>query len=273
MTIGDKRAAFTLIELLASMAVLAILMLICGNVISSSTQAWDANTARVEQNTSGRAAVQSLTKYLAQAVVSTQLVFKSFYNEGPNPYGISDPKMGIASRLVFCSFNSGMGWLYPDEVQFCVMNLIQNTDYEHYSLYAIAWHGNSTNILTPGGVNLSQVPNDLSRALYYGNYSYAVPPFSRKAQNTDAFWIDNVTTFAVLPNGNPADYYSGDAINNYRLPAYVDVLIGTLSDADARRIVYVSDKKGFIRSRETRFVQRVYLANRCAIPAPRAQDW
>ena len=62
-----NRAAFTLIELLAAMAVLSIMMLMFANIFSSSGKAWTSGTRRTEQNMNGRAVLEYMGKEIGQA--------------------------------------------------------------------------------------------------------------------------------------------------------------------------------------------------------------
>ena len=273
MTTGRNNAAFTLIELLSAMTVLAILMLICGNVFSSSTRAWENSTTRVEQNTAGRAVMDLLTKQLCTALISTQMAFR-VNKDDIQPYGV-----GHGCTLWFGSAVGGMGWRNPDEAVVYKYYVQQYAnypgDFTHYALFAEIDHGDVTNSISGSGSSptvLGQFDgNTIRRA--YRNKSDASGWLLRAPPSWSINYIaDNVTTFAVLPEGNFQKWWSDD--NGYRLPRYVDIMFGTLSEADARKAALLPAASGaladFLARNEKRFVQRVYFMNRFAITAPDA---
>ena len=62
------RAAFTLIEVLVAMTVLALMVLMMANIIQSSSAAWNIGTQKADMNTAARAALDFMTRQLASAV-------------------------------------------------------------------------------------------------------------------------------------------------------------------------------------------------------------
>lgn len=65
------RVGFTLVELLVSMSVLAIIMMVSVNVIFQTQQAWTHGSARIEQFREARVAFEAITQSLSQAVLNT----------------------------------------------------------------------------------------------------------------------------------------------------------------------------------------------------------
>lgn len=68
---NTPRAAFTLVELLVSMAVLTVLMLILLSMTSATQKTWTYTTGKVEQFREAREAFESLTRRLSQATLNT----------------------------------------------------------------------------------------------------------------------------------------------------------------------------------------------------------
>lgn len=73
------RHAFTLVELLVSLAVLTILLLINAQVIGQVQATWSASNARVSQFREARTAFDIITRNLSQATLNTFLDYENNY--------------------------------------------------------------------------------------------------------------------------------------------------------------------------------------------------
>lgn len=71
-----KTGAFTLVELLVSMAVLAIIMMVSVNVIFQTQKTWTQGSARIEQFREARVAFEAITQSLGQAVLNTYNTYR-----------------------------------------------------------------------------------------------------------------------------------------------------------------------------------------------------
>jgi len=69
------RAAFTLIELLASMAILGLIMVMLFSAFEQVSKAWLQGESRVQTFTQARAALDFMSKELSQAMVTTNITF------------------------------------------------------------------------------------------------------------------------------------------------------------------------------------------------------
>lgn len=69
--VGGRRRAFTLLEILAAAALLALILVMTGSIISSSSRAWRQANAKIETFQSARAAFDSLTSRLSRATLNT----------------------------------------------------------------------------------------------------------------------------------------------------------------------------------------------------------
>ena len=67
--------AFTLVELLASMAILLVLVVTAANLASLANRAWTDGERNVEVSQGGRAVLEMMSRELTQAVVSPQFQF------------------------------------------------------------------------------------------------------------------------------------------------------------------------------------------------------
>lgn len=85
------RKAFTLVEILVSLAVLTILLLINAQVIGQVQATWSASNARVSQFREARTAFDIITRNLSQATLNTYLDYQNNYllTAGPNAGGVA----------------------------------------------------------------------------------------------------------------------------------------------------------------------------------------
>jgi uncharacterized protein (TIGR02599 family) len=74
-----RRAAFTLVEVMVSMAVLSVLLLISAQVIGQVQNTWTASNARVSQFREARTAFDILTRNLSQATLNTFIDYDTNY--------------------------------------------------------------------------------------------------------------------------------------------------------------------------------------------------
>jgi uncharacterized protein (TIGR02599 family) len=84
---GRSRRGFTLVEILVSLAVLAVLLLVSANVIGQVQRTWSASAARVAQFREARVAFDIITKSLSQATLNTYLDYDNNYLQNPAAVG------------------------------------------------------------------------------------------------------------------------------------------------------------------------------------------
>lgn len=84
-------AAFTLIEVLVAMTVLAVMVLMAANIFQSSSASWNIGTQKADMNTAARAALDFMARELASAVagpiekpVSEGADYMQFRQESPS---------------------------------------------------------------------------------------------------------------------------------------------------------------------------------------------
>jgi len=76
MTRHTNRTAFTLVELLVAMAILAIIILMMAQIFTESTRAFDMGIALADQNLKGRMILDFMAREISQAVADGTLAFK-----------------------------------------------------------------------------------------------------------------------------------------------------------------------------------------------------
>lgn len=79
-TRDTTRRAFTLIELLASMAILGLIMVMLFSAFEQISKAWTQGESRVETFTEARAILDLMSRELSQAILTPQITFRAEKN-------------------------------------------------------------------------------------------------------------------------------------------------------------------------------------------------
>ncbi len=255
----QRRAAFTLVELLAAMAVLSLMLLMFANIFASSGKAWTSGTRRTEQNMNGRAVLEFMSKEIAQSIMNTNsVVFQVDYDTGG---AFSERSYNQAnSALHFVAARGCNAENTPDEARLI-----------HYYVRR-----------DPVGTSDGFRPYQLMRGQCTDrsaiNQAYQSTTRAWVAQKTGAGWsssifVDNITQFYVVAYRRGTSYanYRSYTPANQHLPEYVDIVIGLLSEDDARKASFLPPamQTNYTAKVEKRFTRRVYLPNRTGyIPVP-----
>ncbi|MCX7008410.1 MAG: type II secretion system protein [Kiritimatiellaeota bacterium] len=236
-----SRAAFTLVELLAAMAVLAIMMLMFANIFSSSGKAWTSGTRRAEQNMNGRAVLEYMSKEIGQAIVNTNGIVFQAVNPGGTYSVASYTTPNTALHFVALrGCNSGST---PDEARLI-----------HYYV----------KLDTADGYNNYQLMRALRSDKATIDAAYRTTSLSWLTDKSGpTVFVDHITQFYVVANGNNANYRS-NLQTPKALPQYVDIIIGFLSEDDARKASFLTGtaQLNYVTKAEKRFTRRIYMQNR-----------
>ncbi|MGD9873069.1 MAG: PilW family protein [Kiritimatiellia bacterium] len=101
MTRRTNKAAFTLVELLVAMAILAVIILMMAQIFTESTRAFDMGIALADQNLKGRMILDFMAREISQAVVDGTIAF-ALDSEDVELYG---PAVEDADRLHFVTLS------------------------------------------------------------------------------------------------------------------------------------------------------------------------
>ncbi len=96
-------SGFTLVEILVSLAVLAVLLLVSASVISQVQRTWSASAARVAQFREARVAFDIISKTLGQATLNTYLDYDNNYLSDPTAIRGATVQYTRKSELRFVS--------------------------------------------------------------------------------------------------------------------------------------------------------------------------
>jgi len=226
-----RRAGFTMIELLVSMAILAILVALLGRVFGESSAAFNQGMRRSDQNLHGRAIVDFIARELGQAAINENLVL-FLGDSGVSPY----EQANLADSITFATPG---GEREMQIVRYYVRSVTSNRGGLNVTSYELM-RSSTTAIYGPNGVNRAYgsvpLPNPASgaAAIADGISGFTIRLFNRAGQE--------------LPRGNVT-----------APPAYADIYLGVLGDSD----LMASHLQGaeYMRRQEMIFVTRVYLGN------------
>jgi prepilin-type N-terminal cleavage/methylation domain-containing protein len=249
MTRASSRTAFSLLELLASMALLSVVLLILSTVLTQATRLARINTARARLTNQGRAALDLLARDLEQAITAptwgsnlNMVVTASDSTSGHVPYGT--PAAAIAFHR-----------LHPPGAD----------DREHTPrdiqqiLYAVKQNGvNDEEDTSPTGTF------SLRRVIAPVSELNAIPVnwINPLWETADAIVLDNIAGFLIAtdehPEPNPEQFYD-------RLPGYIDVYLELLTPDDAERALTFQKpewRSSFLERQVIRLSRRISLPNR-----------
>lgn len=248
--------AFSLIELLASIAILTIIVSALASIFTDSSATWRLGNKKVESNITGRSAIELMARELSGAAF----------------FGVSNP---IAPSLELWSDKDvfiGSGGPESDRLAFMTLEHTPQTpssflqrDFKQV-LYRV-----TTNSLKPGTYTLvshflrSRNDSDfdaITNAFWWGN-------FINKAMTPDNSGViaENVRNFEVfVANSN------GEVIANYNSysngpPLYVDLYLEVLAEEDAQKAALLPPNDPFTIKATRRYQTRVYFNNRMGYAA------
>ncbi len=245
---NNRRRAFTLIELLASLALLSIIVLLLGKVFGNSSRIWKLGNKKVESNISGRVAMEMITRDLSMALIG----------------GVSNaPTLRLQSDKD--SFLGGKP--ESDRLGFVTLNQIAITT-------------NSFNERDFKQVLYRIIP-DPART---GRYSL-ISHYLRSRDNDDFDSVTNLTWWTDWMTHNLTEANSGVIAENVRnfevfvadsngvvysdydssvrgIPLYVDLYLEVLGDEDAERASIRGGLDPLVVRATRRYQTRVYLNNR-----------
>jgi len=228
---GGLPAAFTLIEVLVAMTVLAILVLMAANIFQSSSASWNIGTQKADMNTAARAALDFMARELQSAVA------------GP----IETVAVGANPSLDFNLFSR-------NEIRFVSLLGEPGNGSRALNASLFRWKDNilqyhrETASFNP----YTQVPGWSSGTMLITNVlSLNFYVYRNEADLIAGVYIPDigVTPIEILPE----------------LPICVDIALEMLSDDDMQRynqLTVLADKTAFSKRNAKLYSTRIYFPNR-----------
>ncbi|MBI2440122.1 MAG: prepilin-type N-terminal cleavage/methylation domain-containing protein [Lentisphaerae bacterium] len=236
--------AFTLIEVLVAMAVLAVLLLMAANVFQGSSTAWLIGTQKADMNTSARAALDFMARELASAVA------------GPIEKAIG----GGAQYLQFRVEDL-------DDIRFLALSNDPDASGNERAVRGVFfWHDDTVD------KNTLKYDREVSTPATLDCYAVASPAW-HDGRSSSSVLITNVLAlnFYVYTSetGLLATNFISPPQTLTELPFCVDISIETISDDDMRKYNKLSgaDQANFRARNAKLYTTRVYSLNRVGYQA------
>jgi type II secretory pathway pseudopilin PulG len=270
---NGRTKAFTLIEVLASMAVLMIIVLILGRVFQDSTNIWTLGTRRAQDNMTARAVMDFVARDVSEAVCGTNLAFRLDSEDcrvfGPAP-NTGDDWEWWNDSIYFVSLGADPDSAYPRAAQLTRYYVSEMTDISNKTMR--------------GRYRLMRGINRVD-----ARFAYRFGPWwDTGATSNSVGWkseaiAEDIASFEVWCIGytnnvnglcsysNVPNYDStlpGKPFQSGKLPAYIEIYLSMMDEPAAVRAAELykagqyRQAKKYVESVERRYAVRVHFANR-----------
>lgn len=281
---GDRprQDAFSLIEVLAAMTILALIVLMAAQLFAGSAQFWKQGSRRIEQDMNARAALELIGRQLVMANANSDLLTFRVDRGNPNYHGgtfatISMVSMDHQARSIETSPGSGRSAFFRDvqETKYAVATVV--TSNQLGGTYLLA----TNTVLVRYGIYreypLTDPDVETPRVITcYGNKQWAedgaLPESERwpepqiLADNVVKFDVTVVTVPRFTDSGGfsgpqyPFASYGDSTITNQRV-AYVDLALCLVDEDDMLKARAMSGSQTHFNRTMRRYTHRAFFQN------------
>jgi prepilin-type N-terminal cleavage/methylation domain-containing protein len=246
-TFGRSTNAFTLIEMIAVLAILAVIVAFLVTIFSYGDDAVRTSTGRADSRMAARAALNILSRDIENAMANpSSLAFRLEDGEaGEYSYDL------LNSNLRFAFVGSSMTGTNRDVS--LVSYAVRSSSNSSYQAYELVRSLSSVSPSAPAGDS--------------GNPYWEDDWLDGTDTNNAEILLQNVAAFFVAAQGSSSEYNSTNYGN--RLPEYLDVYLEVLDEPDARIAgnmlaggVDDADIYEFVDHRVRRYSTRIHFNNR-----------
>lgn len=240
-----RARGFSLIELLAAIAILSIIVLAMSRIFGDSSKIWKLGNKKLESNVTGRNAIELMARELAGAMISRPGV------NGPSLKLDSDidSYLGLSSdRLSFVSLspNGNPADYIRDFQQVHYRVIPSNTKPNHYNLVV--------HYLRVRNNNDFDSPTNSYWWSDFWNKNLSATNSGTLAEN-----VRNFEVFIADQSGTPRANYD---TRIHGPPLYIDIYLEVLASDDAAKAAVLGAADPYVNRATRRYQTRVYLANR-----------
>lgn len=252
---STHRRGFTLIEVMAAMAILSVLLLILTKIFNESTRAWSLGHSDSESNIAGRAVMEFVVRDLSQAFADEGVEFR-LRSDATTAYG---EKSDVVQFVTLGADPDGSDDRRASGLAMYYLSEIKDANGDDTGRYRLM-RSYQSDFTTSEMQDLYDPSNDWT----------SPPKFSRPQPVAD-----NVTAFEMWAYRDPASAATGGSVPNYfsgnfdgNLPAWVDVYLEVLSEKDAVQASLFDPNSqkakldAFLDRRAKGYQARVYFRNR-----------
>ena len=284
---SDRKKAFTLVELLVSMSILALLLVLLLSIVNGATKLWRDNENRVDAYREARAALNVIASDLSSIYISpnsTDLAtpnLKLFYTQKDNTPVTPVSITGMDGRLFFLTATpTGAQEQLANKSDLCTVGYFLGFDktsltgkgVESYNLYRYFRSSNDTYTAMSSGAIAGPPPQ-------HGDILSGVTVGTEPTSITCEVLAKNITGFTVVPYTIPAPASPGGVYGKPRefnktadtpLPDMIEITIKAISNQTTKRFTKSdgsADKPAWEKTdslarqqNERTFQTRVYLS-------------
>lgn len=240
-----RSSGFTIIELLAAMAVLLIMVALLSRVFGSAASTWRAGNKRIESNNTGRSAMEFMARELSGMIVDPSRPSMAMDSDYINTLGMMSDRITFVTLSHKSRFNSGKKYRDVQQVHYAVAQVPGYTN--RFGLYRWVTENFDSSYFT------SYSDDDWYESMY---------DQSANALNCGIL-ADNIRNFEVfitpLGESEPQSDYTYSPL---KPPAVIDIYLEVLAEDDAVRAALTPNDTTFINAATRRYATRIYVQNR-----------
>lgn len=242
----SRRCGFTLIEIMAAVAILALMVVFLANVFNNTSKIWKLGNKRVESNNSGRAAIEFVSRELSSAMVGGKLEMELASDfAGDEVYGSSQAR---SDRIAFASSTSTP----QDAPSYPVRQIKQ-------SVFAVI------------------TTNGAKGPYFLVNHNFFAPSYVQNAYEDTAGWTANLLKGVTFGNSsviaeNVRNFevwvydQTGQPVDDYKSwingpPLFIDVYLEVLAEEDATRAAEGASDDDTLNRATRRYHTRIFMPN------------
>lgn len=248
-------AGFTIVELLASVAILIIMVLALARVFGASSMAWRNGNKRIESNNSGRTAIEFMARELSGLLVSPNRPTMTLDSD-------IDDYLGMKSDMLsFVSLSHQAEWFTNSAVKF---RDVQQVRYRVVPMVGLT----NRYALVRYVVERYDEGNSLTKFTSYLTDDW-VDEFDSQRWEWGSVLAENVRNFEVFitPEGSSTPQSDYDYLTDGPA-ATIDIYMEVLAEDDAIKASLMPNNATMINAASRRYATRIYVQNRTGYAVP-----
>lgn len=241
-----RSSGFTIIELLAAMAVLLIMVALLSRVFGSAASTWRAGNKRIDSNNTGRSAMEFMARELAGVLVSPQRPSLVMDSDRDNFFGMKSDAISFVSLAHKAEYRSSKKYRDVQQVRYSISPVPGYTN--RLALYRYVYENFDS-------AGFSSYEDDSWLAAFDG--------LEANVALTGSILADNVRNFEVFitPLGDDQPKEDYDFATDGP-PAAIDIYLEVLAEDDAIRASLTPTDMNFLNAATRRYATRIYVQNR-----------
>lgn len=248
-----RRAGFTIVELLASVAILIIMVLALARVFGASSLAWRNGNKRIESNNSGRTAIEFMARELSGLIVSPNRPTMTLDSDAHNYLGMQSDMLTFVGLSHVAKYSSTAKYRDVQQIRYRVVPMAGATGRYALARFVIERYDEG---------------NNLGKFTSYLNDDW-VDEMDGISVAFHQVLAENVRNFEVfiVPEGKSDPQSDYDYLSDGP-PAAIDIYLEVLAEDDAIKASLIPGDTAMINAATRRYATRIYMQNRTGYAVP-----